>query len=284
MKKIWLLIRETLTESKQDNLAIFAAGFSYYLLFSIIPLMIVVFAVAGKIIETRSASNAMVAQLALLFDAEVASSFKAILVSASKVKVSKVGGIGFVMVVYGASRIFSVLLQAISQIWDKEEKRKGGIKGAVTARLHSAALLIVPIVLVLVCFMMDTLFSAFKHTFGIYFSGVVLRYVLPTVAHLFSLGLFASVFALINRFLPLRKPSWSDVWVGAVVTTVVFALVRLVFTTSFHLSHISSLFGAAGSVILVLMWIYFSMLIFLYGSELTRVYTRKHGSWKFLGV
>ncbi|MCG3204704.1 MAG: hypothetical protein KCHDKBKB_01419 [Elusimicrobia bacterium] len=284
LKKAWHLVRETLLEGRKDNLSIFAAGFSYYLLFSIIPLIVVVLTVVGKIIETHSASLLVVQELSFLFNEEMANSFKEFLLAAAEMKVSEAGILGFLLVIYAAMGIFSILQRAISQIWDKEEKRKGGFRGVVTTRLHSAILLSLPIFLVMICFVIDTLFSTFKHTVGRYVSLSFLESFYPLVAYLFSLGLFATVFVFINRLIPVRKPSWKDVWVGAVITMIVFALGKLIFTTLLHFSQVRSLFGAAGSLILVLMWIYFSMMVFLYGSEFTRIYAKKHGSGMILDV
>lgn len=278
MKKIWEIIRETTIEARRDNLPIFAAGFSYYLLFSIIPLMIVVMAVAGEIIEARQARSALMRQLALLFDPAAADSLTSFLRSVN-ITFTHAGFAGSLLVLYGASRVFTVLQQAIGQIWDKEEKRRGGFRGAVEHRLRSAGLVLLPVVFVLLCFVFDTLFSALSVRLTPYNASVIARYVLPLMSYGLSLCLFAAVFATINRLLPLRKPSWKDVWVGAVITTFVFAVGRFLFTSMLRFTKFSAHFGPAGAVILVLVWIYFSMLVFLYGSELTRVYALKHGSW-----
>ena len=265
---------ETLSAAQEDQLPIFAAGFSYYLLFSLIPLFFVVLTVVGKIIEKGSASHAILQQLTLLFDVEVASSFRDILRAAAQMNLAKAGVVGSLFAIYGASRIFVVLQSAISQIWDKGVVKKKSFKAVLKSRLHSALLLMIPISLVMLLFVVDTVFSTFKHLIDAYFMDFGFRHVVPVMASSFSLVLYTGVFALINRLLPISKPTWKEVWVGGIVTTLVFSLGRVVFTTIFHFSRISSLFGAAGSLILLLMWIYFSMMVFLFGSEFTCVYSK----------
>ena len=278
MKKFWVLIKETIVEGRRDHLSVFAAGFSYFLLFSILPIAIVVVAVAGKIVEAGVAKNVFVNQLAVLFDKDVAGSFGTLVSSATDIRLSHAGFLGAAFILYGASRIFSVLTQAMGRIWDKEDKRRSGFRAAMYARLSSALLMMLPVILVLLCFMMDMFLSAFKQTFHSYATGPGLRYALPAITHIFALFLYASVFACINKLLPVKKPSWKDVWLGAAVTTVVFSSTKFLFAAIFHVGRISAHFGAGGSLILVLIWIYFSMLVFFYGSEFTRIYARKFGS------
>ncbi len=275
MRRWWHLFKETVLEGRRDNLNLFASGFSYFILFSIIPLSLFAIAVAGKLVSSHFSHGFLLEQLEGMFGADAARSFETFFIGVNKSQLAKGGVIGGLIVFYGASRIFIILQRAISQIWDKEEKRRGGLKGAVAVRLRSVVLMIIPVVVVLGCFIATGMISAMRHKLHQYGLETGFQFALHLLSQAFSLCLYAFVFASINKFLPLKKPSWKNVLFGALVTTVVFALARYIFTSVFRLSHVSAMFGPVGSIILILMWIYLSMLIFLYGSEFTRIYSNK---------
>ncbi len=256
------------------------AALSYYTIFSMAPLLLIVMSIAGFVFGAEAARGEIFSQLSSLMGASAAQSVESILVTlnnpAQGISASIVGA---VLLVIGATSVFGELQNALDRIWRAPAKQKrGGIWHLLRARLLSIGMILGLAFLLMVSLVAGAVVSALGKWWGSFFQGwqvlaqitnLTLGYVLSTI-----------IFAMIYKLMPRVKVKWKDVWIGALVTSFLFTIGKFLIGFYIGTSGIASGFGAAGSLAVILVWVYYSAQIFLIGAEFTWVYAQTFGSMR----
>ena len=275
---VWQLIKKSASAWVNDYASSMGAALAYYTLFSLAPLLLLVISVAGVVFGAEAARGQVVAQLSGLIGEDGATAIQGLLKSASHPAASAMAGIiSVVTLIIGATTIFAELQSDLDRIWRVPEKAKpSGIRGLLRTRLLSFGLIVSLGFLLLVSLVVSAALGALGTWWGPWFAGwaVTLQVVNQVVSLLFATVLFA----LMYRVLPSVRVGWSDVWHGAVATALLFAIGKFLIGMYLGKAGVQSGFGAAGSIVVLLVWVYYSAQIFLLGAEFTWVYAHSHGS------
>lgn len=276
MKRYAALFRQTWVEFSDDKAPRLGAALAYYTIFSIAPLLLITVAVAGMVFGREAAQGRITQELSGVLGSATAKAVDAMILAAAKPKSGAIAtALGILTLFLGAAGVFGQLKEALNTIWNVAPQPKRGIAGLLRDRFLSLAMVLGVGFLLLVSLIFDAAISALgERLFPA--AGAVLQ----ALQMLVSFGLITVLFAMILRFLPDRRPrpEWRDVWFGAGFTSLLFVLGK--FALGFYLgrSAFSSTYGAAGSLVVLLVWVYWSAQILFFGAEFTQVYTRTHGS------
>ena len=280
-RQIWSLIKQSVSAWSEDDSSSRGAAIAYYTLFSIAPLLLIVIAIAGLVFGADAAQNAIVAQLEGLIGYEGAVAVQGLLKSANQPARGILSTIiGAVTLVIGATTVFAQLQNALDRIWEVPAARKtSGILSLLRNRLLSLGLVLVLGLLMLVSLVLSAALAALGHWWGGAFREweAVLQAINFAVSFAVTTGLFAAIY----RTMPRAEIAWRDVWIGAVVTALLFTVGKSLIGLYLGKSAVTSGFGAAGSLVVLLIWVYYSAQIFLLGAEFTWVYARARGSRRF---
>jgi membrane protein len=273
---IYRLTRDTLIKWIYDEGFMMGAALAYYSLFSIAPLLLIALTIAGIVFGTDAARGELEHQLTGYFGPGVAKSIQALLSAAQH---GETGGALTIVIwggalLFGASSVFAQLKLALNRIWKVETPRHSGIKALVINRLLALAMVAVVALLLLT----SVLVSAALGRLSNYATHMLP--VSPKVLQYADLGmtffLLSILFAIIFRYLPDVRMGWKNVFLGAVFTSVLFAIGKILIGLYIAYGAVASGYGAASSVVVLLVWIYYSAMIFLFGAEFTHVYSRAH--------
>jgi len=254
------------------------AAISYYTVFSIAPLLVIVIAVAGALFGREAVQGLISDQLSGLIGGEGAKFVENLVAAASDTDKGLVAGvISFFILLVGATTVFAELQSALDRIWHvPESKKPSGIWAILRARLLSFGLILGLAFLLMASLVVSTALAAF----GAWAGGLMPGW--ETVLHginiAVSLGVFTLLFAMIFKLLPSTDIAWRDVWIGAFVTAVLFEIGKLLIGLYIGKSGMTESFAAAGSLVVLLAWVYYAAQIFLLGAEFTKVYADEHGS------
>lgn len=271
------LLKETFTEWQQDKVPILAAALAYYTIFSIAPLLLLVIALVGFIVGERIAQEEVIQQLESLIGSESAASVQAIIQNQFKPSSNITATlIAIATVLFGATTVFAQLKQALNMIWGVEPLPGQGVKGFVKTRILSI-LMVLGIGLVL---LLSLITSAVLSGMSGWLEQrlVIPSFLWSTLDLAISVSLTTLLFGQIYRVLPDVKIAWKDVGVGAAITAILFTLGKSLISLYLGNSSIGSAYGAAGSFVVLLMWIFYSAQIVLLGAEFTQVWSRRYGS------
>ncbi|SEK81894.1 YihY/virulence factor BrkB family protein [Nitrosovibrio tenuis] len=280
IKQIWALIKATFSSWLDDYAPSMGAALAYYTLFSIAPLLLIVISTAGLVFGEQAVRGEIFGQLRDLMGDQGAQAVQSLLESVSEPKKGAAGtAIGTVLLVIGATTVLGELQDAFDRIWRVPARDKsGGIWSLIRTRLLSLGIILGIGFLLIVSLVFSAVMAALGKWWGPAFSELEM---LATVVNFFFSLLFMSVlFAMLYKFMPKVELKWRDVWAGATVTALLFMVGKLLIGIYIGKSAISSGFGAAGSLVVVLVWVYYSAQIFLLGAEFTRVYSHARGSRK----
>lgn len=271
------LVVTTFREWSSDQAPRLGAALSYYTIFSLAPVLVVVMAVAGFFLGPEAAQGRLNAQLDSLFGSEGASIVQAMLVKAGERKAGLMAtAIGLGTLLLGATGVMLELQSALNAVWKVVPKPGRGFTVILRDRALALGLVISIGFLLLVSLVLSAALAAFGDMLGrIVPGGLALGYFLNYGVSLFVVGAF---FSLLFRLLPDAKISWHDVWIGALVTSALFHVGKLLIGLYLGKASVGSAFGAAGSLAILLVWIYYSSQIVLLGAEFTRVYANHFGS------
>lgn len=277
MKRYLDLFKQAWTDFGEDKAQRLAAGLAYYTIFSIAPLLLIAIAIAGLVFGRAEAQAQVAAQLQGLFGDAGAKAIKDMLENAAKPESGVVAiVIGTVTLLFGAAGVFAQLKSALNTIWEVEEKKVRGIAGFIKERLLSFAMVLVVGFLLLVTLVIDA---------GLNAVGSYAQEKLPggeapwQIAQLIvSFAVVAVLFALIFRYLPDVRIEWRDVRFGAAFTAALFVIGKFALGMWLGRKSVGSAYGAAGSLVVLLLWIYWSASILFFGAEFTQVYASSHGS------
>jgi len=276
VKHVFALFKQTWTEFSDDKAQRLGAALAYYTIFSIAPLLLIAVQIAS--IVFRDAQQKITTQMHAVMGASVANSLTDLLASANK---HKGGGtvatiIGIVTLILGAAGVFGQLKDALNTIWNVETKPAGGIMGFIKQRFLSMAMVMGVGFLLLVSLLFDTVLSALGGWIGAHIPGG--ETLLHVVGALVSFALVTLLFAMMFRFLPDTRVEWRDVWLGAAFTSLLFVIGKVALGLYLGKGAVGSAYGAAGSLVVILVWVYWSAQILFFGAEFTQVYAREQGS------
>jgi membrane protein len=274
----WKMLKDTVLAFINDEALSRGAAIAFYTVTSIAPVLLIVIAIAGLAFGQEAAQNAITAQLSDLMGQQTAEVLQAAVANAS----SKSSGItatiiGIVTLLVTASGVFGEMQAALNAIW-KAKPKGTTVSRLIRARAASLGLVVTLGFLLMVSLVVSTALTAF----GNYLDAILPfgKIILTVLNVLVSLLLISCLFAAIYKVLPDRDLQWSDVVVGAVATAILFTIGKSLISWYIGSSAVASSFGAAGALIVLLLWVYYSAQIFLLGAEFTKVYATTRGSMR----
>ena len=277
-KSLWKLLKTIVIKWLDDDPFQSAAALSYYTLFSLAPLLIISIAVAGFVFGHEAAHNQIVMTIQGLVGRESAEAVQAMIQSASNRPESGMLSslIGGIVLLFGAGGVVGQLQTSLNTIWGVKAQSDSGVHEFIRRRFISFAMVLAVGFLLLVSLTISALISgAAQFMGGLIGEAALIAHVLDI---LLSFGFITLLFATIYKLLPDVEIQWNDVLTGAAMTSVLFTIGKSLIGLYLGSSAITSIYGAAGSIITVLLWVYYSALIFLLGAEFTQVYAGMYGS------
>jgi membrane protein len=273
--KYWDITRRTVKKFAADYPVSYSAGIAFYTIFSLPAILLISIWIAASIYDDALVRQGLIDQISALFGKESAEAVRAVISVGNEARHTlwaKVIGIG--TLVLSASTVFVSLQEALNHIWKANPGKKGrGIINFITHRLISFAMVVSLGFVLLVSLVIDTAIVLFIDFIKNYFSEVA-AYIIAGVNFVISLAFVSVVMALIYKLLPDVKIKWKDVWTGAVVTALLFVTGKYLIGLYIGNSDVASAYGAAGSLVLLLVWVYYSSCILLLGAEFTYVHAR----------
>ena len=272
---LWRLLKQTVVKWIDDDAFTLAAALSYYATFSLAPVMVISIAIAGLLFGWRDAEAGILDQLRQLMGDEGAEIVRTVVTAANKEPhhsvIATVIGLGILF--FGASGVFVQLEKSLNKIWNVPAERISGFIALLRQRFLSFAMVIGIGFILLVSLVVSAALAAAGH----YLAGEFpLWHTVGAVAEVvISLGLFTILFAMIFKILPEVELRWRHVWLGGFVSAVLFNIGKWGIGLYLGHSHVASAFGAAGSLAVLLLWIFYGALILFLGAEFTCVYTRE---------
>jgi membrane protein len=275
-RQILALLKATFQEWSGDNCLRLSAALAYYSVFSIAPLIVIAIGIAGWWLgSSANAQDGLRQQLAAQMGPQAAEGVMGMVKGAAKPSSGIMATvIGFVALLFGATGVFGQLKDALNTIWGVKAKAKNAVVGLLRERLLSFGMVLVIGFLLMVSLMLSTMLTAFneKLSQALPMPG----FVWGVIGFFLSFGVVTVLFALIFKLLPDVKMEWRTVWMGAGVTALLFELGK--WGLSLYLGeNTASSYGAAGSIVLVLLWVYYASLILFFGAEFTQVYAKSLG-------
>lgn len=277
-KQFFKLAKDSVIAWQDDYASSMGAAIAFYTVFSIAPLLILVIAIAGFVWGEEAVRGEVIRQLGGLVGPEGAAGVQSMIRSADKPAQGITATVLSVLfLIIGATSVFAELQSALDRIWRVPSLQKtAGLWNALRARLLSFGLVLGLAFLLLVSLVVSAALAVVgQWSSGLFPGWEAVMQVLNTVV---SLGISTVLFAMIYKFMPQVKIAWRDVWVGAVVTAVLFEIGKVLIGMYVGKSSTVSSLTAAGSLVIVLIWVYYAAQVFLLGAEFTWNYARSHGS------
>jgi membrane protein len=279
MRRRWTaffsLLKETVLKWNADNCLRLAASLSYYTLFSIFPLILVLLAVVQFLLNNSDTGRAAILDALARVTGGFRDEFVQTLEIAQQARRAS-GLIGAAALLLGASWVFGELVSAFNIIWGLQAPERGGPLQFVRATVFSFALVLATAFLLLVSMIVDALLTALGTMLEMLPGGVLVW----GVAHnLISMLVLIGLFALLLKYLPQTKIAWGDIWLGAVLTAVLWILLQYAIVTYIAWSSYQD-YGAVGAILALIVWVYLSSQVLFLGGEFTNCYARRYGSRK----
>ena len=276
LRDISNLLRQTISGFIRDEALTRGAAIAFYSVTSLAPILLIVVSVAGLIFGKDAARGAIVHQFGALIGGQTAEFIQAILASASDKTAGALSSFfGVITLLITASGVFGEMQTTLNKIW-KTELHATTMSGLLKARAASLGLVVAMGFLLTVSLAISAGLAAFSQylTAILPWSSLVLGFVNTALSFLLIAALFGAIF----KVLPDRHLEWRDVTVGAAASSFLFAIGKYLIALYLGSSNVATAFGAAGSLILLLFWVYYSVQIFLLGAEFTKAYANGHGS------
>ena len=272
------LFKQTVDEWLEDKAPQLGAALAYYTVFSLAPLILLLLAIVGVLFrnDPSGAWTRITEQMGYFLDQSALDVVQQIAQKAAQPNRSAVATIiGIALALFGASGVFGQLQDALNTVWGVKAKPGLGLRGFLRARFLSFAMVGGICFLLLVSLVIEGLLKGFSHYVQTHLPGGISLAI--SIYLIFDAFIVVLVFAMIFKFLPDVKLRWSNVWVGSVLTAILFAIGKWALGLYLGSGAAGSAYGAASSLITLLLWIYYSSQILLFGAEFTQVYTRKFG-------
>jgi len=272
----WHLLKEAFSDWSHDRAPRLGAALAYYTVFSLVPFLVVIIALIGLVFGQEAAQSAILSQIAALVGEQSAAAIKDMIQRADQPSTGVFATvIALATLLLGASGVFGQLQDALNTVWGVEPKEGRGLWGFIKDRFLSFVAVLGTGFLLLVSLVLSSALAAM----GKWFSGLLPlpEAVLELMNVALSFVVVTGLFALIFKVLPDAKVAWRDVWVGAALTSILFTVGKFALGLYLGKSNVASAYGAAGSLVLVLLWVYYSAQILLFGAEFTQVYANEVG-------
>ena len=261
----------------EDEAASMGAALAFYTLFSMAPLLLLVISLAGLFISTDTASDLIFNQLTTLLGEKGAGAVQSVLQAADdKAEGLVAAAVSFLTLVLGATSVFAELQRDLHRIWKFKKEPAGGLWKMIGARVWSFGLVLTIGFLLMVSLVLSAAVTAFGSLLAASLPGA--PFILRALEFLVSFAMVTGLFAMIYKVLPSVRIAWNDVWVGAAVTSLLFWVGKYLIGLYLAKSAVASPFGAAGTLVVVIVWVYYSAQIFFLGAEFTRAYAVRRGS------
>jgi membrane protein len=276
MREVWAIIKETISDWIDDGAARLAAALAYYSLRSLAPLLVISIAIAGFVFGHDAARGRVAGELGAVVGAQAAEGIQSVVANAR----SPVSGVlstivGVVTLFIGASGVFGELQSSLNSLWEVKRKPGRGIWGEIKDRFLSFTMVLGVAFLLLVSLVLNSILSAIGAKFSAVLPGGELLW--QGLNFAFSLSVITGLFALIFKYVPDAAIKWRDVWLGAAVTAGLFTIGKFLLALYLGKAAIGSSYGAAGSLIALVVWVYYAAQILLLGAEFTQVQARRSG-------
>jgi membrane protein len=271
----WELFKETYVEWRQHNASQIGAALAFYTIFSLAPLCIIIIAVIGYFLGKESVQAYIIIQMAEFVGNNNAQNIMTMIQKAYKPGSEVYATIfAFLIMIFGSSFIVVMLKNAINTMWGANQY-SSGIVATIKERLISCIIVLIFILISFLLMILSSLLAALKLYVSSSFPIPIILYQAGDI--FVSVLILTLIFAVLYKFLPDVIVSWRDVWVGAVVTALLFTTGKFLLGSYIGRSSVSSAYGAAGSLVVVLLWVYYSAQIIFVGAEFTQVYARRCG-------
>ncbi len=279
LKAISQLAQQAINAWIDDYGQSMGAALAYYTVFSLAPLLLIVISVAGLIFGADAARGEIMGQLSGLMGQDAAQAIQGLLENANKPATSALATIlGVVMLLVGATTVFAELQTALDRIWraPNRDRTAAGLLKVLRSRFMSFGMILGIGFLLMVSLVFSAALAALQNWWSPMFAGWAVM--ADVVNQVISFALTTAAFAMIYKVMPRVRIQWPDVWVGAGVTALLFTVGKYLIGLYIGKSGVTSSFGAAGSLVVLLLWVYYSAQIFLIGAEFTWVYAHTFGS------
>ena len=276
LAETWGMLKATVLSFIDDEMLSRGAAIAFYTVTSIAPVLLIVVAIAGLVFGNQAAQNSITSELGSLMGSQTAEVLQAAVAGAAKKSSGMLATIiGIATFLATASGVFGEMQASLNSIW-KTKPRTNTMSQLIRARVVSLGLVAALGFLLIVSLAVSAGLTAFSNYLDIVFpSG---KLILPILNFFVSFALLAVLFAAIYKILPDRDLQWRDVITGAVVTSALFTIGKSLIGWYIGSSAVASSYGAAGGLIVLLLWVYYSVQTFLLGAEFTKVYANRHGS------
>lgn len=277
LKDIWLLIKETISDWSEDKAPRLSAALAYYTAFSLAPILVIAIAIVGLVFERGLVQERVIQGLGGIAGEGGANLIRTMLDASQNLGSNIVATmIGIVALIFGATGVFGQLQDALNTMWEVAPKPKQGVLEYIRSRFFSFTMVIVVGFLLLVSLVISAALSALHEWSLSLFPGFEI--VVQIINIIVSFGVVTLLFALLFKYVPDAEIRWRDVWLGAAITALLFIVGKQLISLYIGSSDPGSKFGGAGSLIVILLWVYYSALICFLGAEFTQVYANTFGS------
>ena len=278
MTNIWKVFKQSVTEFLDDNCIKLSASLSYYTIFALGPMLIVIISFAGIFLGRDAVEGKLYGQIKVLVGSAAAEQIQSIIANLQHSQQSVTAAIiGIFLLILGATGVFTEIQGSINYIWSIRAKPKKGWLKFITNRLISFSLVISCGFILLVSLTVNALMELLNERLLHYFKSVtiVVFYILNWVL---IYAIIATLFAIIFKVLPDATIKWKDAFIGSSFTALLFMLGKFLISLYIGKSNVGLTYGAAGSIIVILVWVYYSSLILFFGAEFTKIYAIHHGT------
>jgi membrane protein len=277
LKPALRLYQTSLDRWNADKAPRLSAALAYYATFSLAPLLIISIWLAGLVFGSEAAQGHVINILQQWVGPDTAAFIQNLLQTASRTPTGPLTAIiVFVGLLFGAAGLFGQIQDALNTIWDVPSRPWRGVKGLVQDRVPSLVMVFGAACLLIISLALSAILSAFNHLLIDFAPELAAN--LHVINLLMSFGVIAVIFAMTYKIVPDASIAWRDVWLGALTASLLFAMGRFALELYLTYSHVTTTFGAAGSFVAVLIWIYYSAQIFLFGAEMCEVCAERFGS------
>jgi len=275
--QLWKIAKETVTDWLDDDAVTLAAALAYYALLSLAPLLMISISVAGWFLGAEAARGQVAGELTSILGSDAAHGAQAVIASGKEPQRGMLGAVvGIVTLFVGASGVFGQLQTSLDRIWEVKPKPDRGLWIQIKERFFSFTMVLGVAFLLLVSLVVSSVLS---------YLGTLLGATLPGGAFLWqvlnfalSFGVITVLFALIFKVVPHAEVEWRDVWIGAVVTALLFVIGKQLLGLYLGKAAVGSSYGAAGSLVALVVWVFYAAQILFMGAEFTQVQARHRGA------
>ncbi len=277
MSNRWVnMLKLSFNDWMEDKALRLSAALAYYSIFSLAPLLVIAIGIAGLMIGKEAATGQLYGELRQYLGAAPAEALQAMVESANKPKQGVIATVlGFMTLLLGASGVLGQLKDAMNTIWEVETKGQAGLMGMLRDKLLNFGMVLVIGFLLLVSLLLTTAVSGLNHQLESLLP--LPAFVWGAIGFVVSMGIVTALFGMMFKVLPDVEIGWRDVWVGAVTTALLFEIGKTGLGWYLGRESTASPYGAAGSIVLLLLWVYYTSCILFFGAEFTQVYALDRG-------